>query len=230
MTMSGEIEGLQEFADDLRALLAAAGISSIRALAKKAHYSHTALANAAKGDRLPSWEVTSAFVEGCNGDVDDWERRWRALFLAAKTGAQTMAAATAWSTQAVTDGADPEDSGSYVDARTVAAKKVALDSRRQVVGVIELRYSKKNHAAWGRFRGSDGLDHLATHRHRVVTEVEIYRQSDDRRLSYSIDEYPFDYQWCDLMVTNGELFRAGARLFFDGEAVAYGETVSVRLA
>jgi WD40 repeat protein len=67
------------FALELRALRERAGLPSYRRMAARAHFSHTALSEAAGGSRLPSVEVTLAFVRACDGDVAEWERRWRAV-------------------------------------------------------------------------------------------------------------------------------------------------------
>src|SRR4029079_13282204 len=53
-----------------------AGSPGYRALARRAHYSASTLAEAAKGDRLPSLDVTLAFVEACDGDEAEWRARW----------------------------------------------------------------------------------------------------------------------------------------------------------
>jgi hypothetical protein len=34
------------------------------------------LSEAAAGNRLPTWQVTKAFVEACEGDTGAWEKRW----------------------------------------------------------------------------------------------------------------------------------------------------------
>jgi WD40 repeat protein len=68
----------QRFAWELRQLREQAGRPTYRRLAQQAHYSVTTLADAAKGDRLPSLEVTLAFVTVLGGDPAEWEARWRA--------------------------------------------------------------------------------------------------------------------------------------------------------
>ncbi|OXM50344.1 hypothetical protein CFP71_28355 [Amycolatopsis thailandensis] len=68
---------LTEFAADLRTVRDNAGGPSYRELARRAHYSSTTLSDAAGGRRLPSLEVTLAYVRACGGDVEQWERRWR---------------------------------------------------------------------------------------------------------------------------------------------------------
>lgn len=66
------------FAAELRALRQEAGNPSYRELAKLAHYSPTALSEAAGGERLGSLPVTLAYVRACGGDLEWWEARWRA--------------------------------------------------------------------------------------------------------------------------------------------------------
>ncbi|WP_345465508.1 serine/threonine-protein kinase [Actinoallomurus oryzae] len=71
---------LREFALKLRELRDnAPGAPTYRELARKAHYSSSVLSVAASGQRLPTWDVTSAFVAACEGDVDEWRERWSRL-------------------------------------------------------------------------------------------------------------------------------------------------------
>jgi WD40 repeat protein/energy-coupling factor transporter ATP-binding protein EcfA2 len=70
---------LTTFAADLRLLRQKAGSPTYRELAKRAHYSIATLSNAANGRLLPSLAATLAYVRACDGDVDEWERRWRAV-------------------------------------------------------------------------------------------------------------------------------------------------------
>lgn len=71
---------LGEFAQALRDLRAQApGAPTYRELADRARYSRTALSDAASGRRMPSWEVTAAFVAACDGDPEQWRERWNAL-------------------------------------------------------------------------------------------------------------------------------------------------------
>lgn len=69
---------VERFAVGLRELRRCAGNPGYRRLARLAHYSTTALAQAARGTCLPSLAVTLAYVRACGGDVAEWERRWRA--------------------------------------------------------------------------------------------------------------------------------------------------------
>jgi len=67
----------QRFAVALRELRQSAGNPTYRVLAKRAHYSATALAQAASGDRLPTLAVTVAYARACGADPDEWTARWR---------------------------------------------------------------------------------------------------------------------------------------------------------
>jgi len=75
MTDTAESE-IDAFLHDLRSLRLSAGQPSFRKMAKTAHYSHTALAGALSGGRLPSRELTLAFVRACGGDQETWQARW----------------------------------------------------------------------------------------------------------------------------------------------------------
>ncbi|MFF5408330.1 hypothetical protein ACFY8K_35975 [Streptomyces misionensis] len=70
---------LGKFAADLRKLRDKAGAPPYRKLARAAHYSSTALADAASGRKLPSLPVTLAYVRACGGDTAEWEQRWHRL-------------------------------------------------------------------------------------------------------------------------------------------------------
>jgi DNA-binding NarL/FixJ family response regulator len=64
------------FAAALRALRDGAGTPTYRELAARTGYSVTQLSQAAAGRRVPTWQVTQAFVESCGGDVTAWQRDW----------------------------------------------------------------------------------------------------------------------------------------------------------
>lgn len=66
---------IAEFACALRGLRASAALT-YRRMAERAHYSATALSQTASGTRLPTWEVTRAFVRACGGDEEEWRARW----------------------------------------------------------------------------------------------------------------------------------------------------------
>ncbi|MEV0262392.1 hypothetical protein AB0I49_13730 [Streptomyces sp. NPDC050617] len=64
------------FAADLRRLRQKAGNPTYRQLSERAHYSIATLSSAAAGRSLPSRTVALAYVRACEGDVNEWERRW----------------------------------------------------------------------------------------------------------------------------------------------------------
>jgi hypothetical protein len=67
---------VQSFAAGLRELRKSCGNPTYRTLAKRAHYSHTVISDAARGERLPTLAATLAFVAACGGDPDEWRARW----------------------------------------------------------------------------------------------------------------------------------------------------------
>lgn len=69
--MDPEAGPVQRFAWRLRRLREQAGTPGYRHLAKRAHYSPSTLADAAKGERLPSLEVALAYAEACGGDPEE---------------------------------------------------------------------------------------------------------------------------------------------------------------
>lgn len=75
--LDAESGPLLELAAGLRQLRQKAGNPPYRELANKAHYSISTLSSAASGQRLPTLAVTLAYVRACDGDLEEWERRWR---------------------------------------------------------------------------------------------------------------------------------------------------------
>ncbi|MBE1489161.1 transcriptional regulator with XRE-family HTH domain [Plantactinospora soyae] len=75
------LDGLEgpvaQFAAGLRQLRDKAGKPGYRQMAGRANYSPATLSAAASGRRLPTLEVTLAYVAACDGDVQQWEWRWR---------------------------------------------------------------------------------------------------------------------------------------------------------
>ncbi|MGH3571635.1 MAG: helix-turn-helix domain-containing protein [Pseudonocardiaceae bacterium] len=63
---------------DLRRMHQEAGKPSLRQMAMKVPYSHTALSDALRGrrGRLPSQDLTLALVRACGGDEQAWQARW----------------------------------------------------------------------------------------------------------------------------------------------------------
>jgi WD40 repeat protein/energy-coupling factor transporter ATP-binding protein EcfA2 len=66
------------FARELRSLRERAGRPTYRELSSVTHYSEAALSQAAGGRKLPTLQVTLAYVRACGGSEEEWERRWYA--------------------------------------------------------------------------------------------------------------------------------------------------------
>lgn len=74
--ISASVTAVAEFAQGLRDLRLQAGNPSYRALAGRTHFAPSTLSIAASGNRLPSLQVTLAYVEACRGDEAIWYQRW----------------------------------------------------------------------------------------------------------------------------------------------------------
>lgn len=70
---------IQSFAFDLRILRESAGNPTYRSLARTAGFSATTLGDAAGGVKLPTLEVTLAYVVACGGDTAQWQKRWQSV-------------------------------------------------------------------------------------------------------------------------------------------------------
>ncbi|WP_329440063.1 hypothetical protein [Streptomyces canus] len=68
---------VQRFAYEMRKLRDEAATPTYRAMAARAGYSAPTLSAAAAGERLPTLPVLLAYVAACDGDPEEWERRWR---------------------------------------------------------------------------------------------------------------------------------------------------------
>src|ERR1043165_8208749 len=66
------------FLADLRALRDSVAIGYDE-LAARAHYPSVVLKEAENGPSLPGLPILTAYVRACDGDVLDWEERWRRL-------------------------------------------------------------------------------------------------------------------------------------------------------
>jgi hypothetical protein len=75
-------DGKERFLADLRALRDTAALGYDE-LAARAHYPSDVLKEAENGPSLPSLPILAAYVRACDGDVPDWEERWRGLGFAA---------------------------------------------------------------------------------------------------------------------------------------------------
>ena len=75
---AGPGDDQSRFLADLRALRDSAAIG-FDELAARAHYPSDVLKEAENGPSLPGLPILSAYVRACEGDVLDWEERWRRL-------------------------------------------------------------------------------------------------------------------------------------------------------
>ena len=78
MWSAGPGDDQARFLADLRALRDMAAIGHDE-LAARAHYPSNVLKEAENGPLLPGLPVLTAYVRACEGDVLDWEERWRSL-------------------------------------------------------------------------------------------------------------------------------------------------------
>ncbi len=68
---------VQRLAFELRKLRGEAGGPTYREMARRTGLGTTTLSYAAAGDRLPTLPVLLAYVRACDGEPQEWERRWR---------------------------------------------------------------------------------------------------------------------------------------------------------
>src|SRR6516162_11940507 len=78
MWSAGQGDDKERFLADLRALRDTASLG-YEELAARAHYPSDVLKEAENGPSLPGLPIVSAYVRACDGDVLDWEERWRRL-------------------------------------------------------------------------------------------------------------------------------------------------------
>jgi hypothetical protein len=78
MWSAGGADDKERFLADLRALRDTAGVE-FDELAARAHYPSSVLKEAENGLSLPSLPILAAYVRACDGDVPEWEERWRRL-------------------------------------------------------------------------------------------------------------------------------------------------------
>jgi len=80
MWPAGEGDDNERFLADLRALRDTAALE-FDELAARAHYPSDVLKEAESGRSLPGLPILAAYVRACDGDVLEWEERWRRLGL-----------------------------------------------------------------------------------------------------------------------------------------------------
>jgi WD40 repeat protein/energy-coupling factor transporter ATP-binding protein EcfA2 len=134
--ITGAASPLIDFANALRRLRREAGNPGYRELARRAHYSPTTLSEAAAGRRLPTLDVTVAYVRACDGDVAEWEARWRAV---ADWLATTMDPEPPDTGQAPYLGLaafQPEDADRFVGREHLLDTLVARLAERRLIAVV----------------------------------------------------------------------------------------------
>jgi Pentapeptide repeats (8 copies) len=75
---AGEGDDKERFLADLRTLRDTAALE-FDELAARAHYPSDVLKEAESGPSLPGLPILAAYVRACDGDVPEWEERWRRL-------------------------------------------------------------------------------------------------------------------------------------------------------
>ncbi|MEU4424376.1 hypothetical protein AB0F81_27470 [Actinoplanes sp. NPDC024001] len=75
--LDGQGGPVEQLAAELRRLREKAGRPGYRQMAARVNYSVATLSAAASGRRLPTLEVTLAYAAACDGDLAEWEQRWR---------------------------------------------------------------------------------------------------------------------------------------------------------
>jgi hypothetical protein len=78
MWSAGQGDDEERFLADLRALRDTAALG-YEELAGRAHYPSDVLKEAEHGPSLPGLPILTAYVRACEGDVPEWEERWRRL-------------------------------------------------------------------------------------------------------------------------------------------------------
>jgi hypothetical protein len=78
MWSAGDGDDNRRFLAELRALRDTAALE-FDELAARAHYPSDVLKEAESGPSLPSLPILAAYVRACDGDVLEWEERWRRL-------------------------------------------------------------------------------------------------------------------------------------------------------
>jgi len=76
---------IQAFASELRQLRQRAGSPKYLQMQRRTGRSRTALAEAAGGDHLPTWETVEAYVRACGEDPARWRARWAQAHDAARS-------------------------------------------------------------------------------------------------------------------------------------------------
>ncbi|MFE6776682.1 WD40 repeat domain-containing protein [Streptomyces sp. NPDC057702] len=124
---------VQAFAHALRELRRGAGGPTYRDLARRAGYAVTTLSQAAAGERLPSLEVTLAYVRACGADPAGWEERWHQARRAAPRPAERDEVAAPYRGLARFD---VEDAPVFFGREELTARLVRLAREHRFIAVF----------------------------------------------------------------------------------------------
>nr|WP_240510010.1 helix-turn-helix transcriptional regulator [Streptomyces malaysiense] len=134
---------LQRLAYELRKLRGEAGNPTYRRMAALTGAGASTLSQAAAGERLPTLPTVLAYVRACDGDVAEWERRWRLT-------AREIAAEP----RADQDGAEPPyrgmrrfepgDADLFFGRTALTAQLAATVGRQRLVAVVGASGSGKS--------------------------------------------------------------------------------------
>jgi Helix-turn-helix domain/Protein of unknown function (DUF2690) len=219
---------MNTFAGQLRELRQRSGLT-LRQVAARSGYSASALSNAETGRRIATLPLTEAFVVACGGDAQAWRQRWTR----AQQSTSVAAPSAGRETVSPADGRDPAECGCDADKKTVGARHVIWTDnlwggyRNVHLGVVELRYSARQHAAWGRFVGTDALDHLAG-AHRIDVSIEVHRVDDHAQQQFE-SRYCCDWHWSDVLLTSGSALYARAVVYRETQRIGAEQTPPLRL-
>ncbi|TMR02201.1 helix-turn-helix domain-containing protein [Actinomadura soli] len=140
------------FACTLRDLRdSAVPMPTYREMAKRVHYSVTALSQAAAGRKLPTWEVTQAFVRACGADPAEWLPRWQLAAAVSVTNAAAESDSADQEAQPSPESVQPPGPGETdIDpaaAQTTTQLMDALNRFRLRAGVSLRELSARSHNA-----------------------------------------------------------------------------------
>jgi hypothetical protein len=162
MRSAGPGDDQARFLADLRALRDAAAIGYDE-LAARAHYPSGLLKEAENGPSLPSLPILAAYVRACEGNVPEWEERWRKLGVETRADpnlpvrpAGASAAAVAGARAGI--GVTPPEA--YDPERIRAALRGA--QRRSVPGACDSAARAGTSAAWDGSVTQDASTNLDT--------------------------------------------------------------------
>ena len=160
MWSAGQGDDKERFLADLRALRDTASLG-YEELAARAHYPSDILKEAENGPSLPGLPILAAYVRACEGDVPEWEERWRRLGFEVRAdpglpvrppGASpaAVAGARAGVSIAAPEAYDPERiraslRGSHLRGADASS---GADASRDVAADLGSAAANGNHQAW----------------------------------------------------------------------------------